>query len=92
MLRAKDFAVKTVEAPVKYPDADGGYRPGYLDRNVHCFYAWKFYAWKGVALSQRELLDTGADGHNPVVRGIWQVLEIDMTPHLKNRPALWKKD
>ncbi len=91
MLEAKDFSVTSVEAPVKYWQTDGGYRPGYLDQSI-----WTFYAWKGVVLKEQELLDKSLDGKPALVKPAFpsqtiDVLEIDMPGHMKDHPELWKK-
>ncbi|HEY7428205.1 MAG TPA: hypothetical protein VH682_28485 [Gemmataceae bacterium] len=93
VLQAKDFSVVPIEAPVKYWywKEGEGYRPGYLDRAI-----WTFYAWKGIVLNEEELLDKGQDGQDAIVKPAFPsqtigVLEIDMPAHLKEHPELWKK-
>jgi uncharacterized protein involved in tolerance to divalent cations len=94
ILKTKDFSIVPVEAPVKYwywKDGEA-YRPGYLDRSI-----WTFYAWKGIVLSKQELLDKSQDGQDAIVKPTFPsqtigVIEIDMPPHLKEHPELWKKD
>ena len=88
ILTAKNFTVVPVEAPVKYREFDGGYRPGYLDRSVQ-----GFYEWKGVVLSKKEVLDKSQDGQSAVLdpTAFGQVIEIDMPAFLKGHPELWKK-
>ncbi len=91
VLDAKDFSVTSVEAPVKYRQTDGGYRLGYVDQTIRTF-----YAWKGVVLSKQQLLDKSQDGQPALLKPAdpddeLSVLEIDMPPHLKDHPELWKK-
>jgi hypothetical protein len=87
-----DFSVVPIEAPVKYRESNGEYRPGYLDRSTHTF-----FEWKGVVLSKRELLDKSRDGKDALLtpdfpsQGPPEVIEIDMPAYLKDRPGLWKK-
>ena len=92
VLEPEDFTVKSVEAPVRYREVDGGYRVGYLDRTI-----LMFYEWKGVVLTKDELLDKSQDGKEPVVKPEFasqappKVIEIEMPAFLKNKPQLWKK-
>lgn len=92
VLDTKDFTVATVEAPVKYLDIGGQFRPGYQDRTINAF-----YQWKGIVLSKEELLDKCADGKNSIIHrtgyllGSPQVIEIEVPAHLKDQLAIWKK-
>ena len=88
ILTAKDFTVVPFNAPVKYLESGGGYKPGYLDRSGRVF-----YAWKGVSLSQQEVPYKSRDGEDSLAdpNDFRQVIEIDMPAHLKDQPELWKK-
>jgi hypothetical protein len=92
VLNAKDFTVLPVEAPVKYLEVSGRYRPGYLDRK-----GWIFYEWKGVLLDKQQLLDKSQDGQDAVVEptfrslGAPDLIEVEMPVQLREHPALWKK-
>ena len=90
-LNPKECKVVPVEAPIKYWQTSEGFRPGYIDRTI-----WTFYAWKGVVLTQKELLDKSSDGKVAIVKPDFsdqriEVLEIEMPAHLKEKPGLWKK-
>jgi hypothetical protein len=90
-LRPKEWQVVPFEAPIKYLETKEGFRPGYLDRTM-----WTFYAWKGVVLKQKELLDKSRDGEDALLKPQFNiqvvvVLEIEIPSHLKDKPELWKK-
>lgn len=90
--KALAFSVVPFEAAVRYLEVNGEFRPGYLDSTILAF-----YEWNGVVLGKKDLLETSADGQDPILkldfssRGSVQVLEIEMPAHLKDKPEVWKK-
>jgi hypothetical protein len=89
ILRAKDFNVVTVEAPIKYFHTAKGYSPGYLDTT-----SWEFFAWKGVVLEKDELLEKSTDGEHALITQSFPritVTDIAIPEHLKSREDRWKK-
>jgi hypothetical protein len=87
-----DFAIVPFEAPVKYLQSNGEYRPGFHDRSTNTF-----FEWKGITLRKGELLDKSQDGKDAILKPAFhgqappEVIEIDMPNYLKDQPKLWKK-
>ena len=92
VLDAAKFKVLSIDVPVRYREVDGGYRPGYLHRSYRTF-----YEFKGIMLKKHQIFEKSQDGQ-PAIVGLNEfneaditVLEVEMPPHLNERPIQWKK-
>ena len=86
VLVAKDFSsVNVIEPIVRYREAEGRYRPGFLFHDT-------FYEWKGITLDRDEIHARDVRVGTKVVafdlvRGI---IEMEIPARMKEFPQIWK--